>query len=118
MRKQRGNVADMMSAGLCILAITVVMLSYMDSVSLIHQKAEVGQLARKYILRMETVGYLTAPDRTALCQELEQAGVTDIQLGETTLHQVNYGQPITLRISGKLGGEYAFEEKRVSTAKN
>lgn len=118
MRKQRGNVADIMAAGICILAMTVVMLAYMDSVSLIHQKEEVSQLARKYILRMETVGYLTAQDRTALYQELDSAGVTEVNLGETTLHQVPYGNPITLRISGKLKGEYAFEEKRVSTAKN
>lgn len=110
--------ADLLSAGLCILGMTVVMLSYMDNVSLIHQKTEVGQVARKYILRMETVGYLTASDETALQQELTSLGVTEIDLEGTTLHEMSYGSPITLEISGKLKGEYAFEEKRVSTAKN
>lgn len=110
--------ADLLSAGLCILAMTVVMLSYMDNVSLLHQKAEVGQVARKYILRMETVGYLTPSDRTALQQELTSLGVTEIDLEGTTLHEMSYGSPITLEIGGKLKGEYAFEEKRVSTAKN
>lgn len=118
MKKQKGTVADLITAGICILAMTVVMLAYMDSVSLLHQKSEVSQLARKYILRMETVGYLTAGDRTSLVQELDSMGVTEIQLGETTLHQVSYGYPITLQIIGKLEGEYQFEEKRVSTAKN
>lgn len=110
--------ADLLSAGLCILGMTVVMLSYMENVSLIHQKTEVGQVARKYILRMETVGYLTASDETALQQELTSLGVTEIDLDGTTLHEMSYGSPITLEISGKLKGEYAFEEKRVSTAKN
>lgn len=110
--------ADLLSAGLCILGMTVVMLSYMDNVSLIHQKTEVSQVARKYILRMETVGYLTASDETALQQELTSLGVTEIDLEGTTLHEMSYGSPITLEISGKLKGEYAFEEKRVSTAKN
>lgn len=110
--------ADLLSAGLCILAMTVVMLSYMDNVSLLHQKAEVGQVARKYILRMETVGYLTPSDRTALQQELTSLGVTEIDLEGTTLYEMSYGSPITLEIGGKLKGEYAFEEKRVSTAKN
>lgn len=118
MRKERGNVADIMVSGICILAMTVVMLSYMGSVSLLNQKAAVGQLARKYILRMESVGYLTERDRIMLCQELDTAGVTEITLEGTTQHEVVYGTPITLQIGGKLKGEYAFEERRVSTAKN
>ncbi len=107
-----------MMTGICILAMTVVMLSYMESVELIHQKTEIGQLARKYILRMETVGYLTSADRTALCQELNGMGVTEINLEGTTLHEVNYGTQIILQINGKLEGKYVFEEKRASTAKN
>ena len=118
MKKEKGNIGDLMITGICILAMTVVMLAYLESVSLIHQKTEVGQLARKYILRMETVGYLTASDRTGLCQELELVGVTGIQLEGTTLNEVNYGEPISLFIKGQLEGKYDFEEKRVSTAKN
>lgn len=107
-----------MTAGICILAMTVVMLSYMECVCLIHGKTEANQLARKYILRMETVGYLTAEDKTSLCQELDSMGVTEIDLSGTTLSQTSYGTPIYLQISGKLKGEYVFEERRVSTAKN
>lgn len=107
-----------MSAGLCILAMTVVMLAYMDSVWLIHRKAEVSQIARQYILRMETVGYLTEADRIALRQELDEAGVTEVELSGTTMTPVTYGDMITLEIRGKLEGEYVFEEKRVSTAKH
>ena len=81
-------------------------------------KTEISQLARKYILRMETVGYLTTEDNTSLCQELSAAGVTEINLSGTTQSEVSYGVPITLQISGKLKGEYLFEEKRTSTAKN
>lgn len=118
MKQQRGNVGSLLTAGFCILAMTVVMLSYMESVSLIQQKTEVSQLARKYILRMETVGYLTMEDSTLLCQELAAAGVTEINLSGTTQSEVSYGLPVTLQISGKLKGEYRFEEKRTSTAKN
>lgn len=118
MKKQSGNVADIMMTGICILSLTVVMLSYLESVSLIHQKAEVSQLARKYILRMETVGHLTSADRTSLYQELDAVGVTEIDLGGTTMNEVSYGSSITLQIAGKLKGEYLFEEKRLSTAKN
>lgn len=118
MRKQKGNIGDLMISGLCILGMTIVMLSYLKSVSLIQQKAEISQLARKYILRMETVGYLTAGDQTTLLQELDTMGVTEICLEGTTLNQVSYGTPITLIIGGRLEGKHVFEEKRASTAKN
>lgn len=118
MKKESGNVGDLLAAGICILAMTVIMLAYLDNIRLIGQKTEVSQIARKYILRMETVGMLTDEDRTALCGELAAAGVTELGLEGTTLWRAEYGEPITLKIQGKLKGEYAFTEKRMSTAKH
>lgn len=117
-KRQKGNMTDIMAAGICILAMTVLMLSYMENIAMIHQKTAVGQLARKYILRMETVGYLTERDNTLLCAELNGIGVSEIDLEGTTMGEVPYGEPITLQITGKLKGGYVFEERRVSTAKN
>lgn len=107
-----------MAAGICMLAMTALMLSYMDNVWLIHQKAEVSQIARQYILKMETVGYLEEADRIRLGRELDSVGVTDLEFAGTTMSPVTYGDIITLEIRGRLGGEYDFEEKRVSTAKH
>ncbi len=118
MKRREGNVGDLLITGICILAMTVVMLAYMDSADLLQQKSQVGQLARRYILRMETVGYLTAEDRTALSQSLVDLGVTEIDLADTTVAQVDFGDPIVLRIRGNLKGAYAFEEYRTSTAKH
>ena len=118
MRKLRGNIGDLLITGICILGMSVVMLSYVENVSLLHQKTEVSQLARKYILRMETVGYLIPDDKTALCRELEALGVTNVNLEGTTLNAAAYGAPITLYIRGNLEGNYEFKEKRVSTSKN
>lgn len=118
MRREKGSIGDLMSAGICMLAMTVLMLSYMDNVWLIHRKTEVSQIARQYILKMETVGYLTEADRIRLGQELSGAGVTQLELDGTTLSPVEYGDIITLEIRGKLEGQYDFEEKRISTAKH
>lgn len=118
MKQEKGSIGDIMAAGICMLAMTVLMLSYMDNVWLIHQKTEVSQIARQYILKMETVGYLEEADRIRLNQELEAAGVTELEFGGTTMSPVAYGDIITLEIRGRLGGEYGFEEKRVSTAKH
>lgn len=118
MRRERGSVADIMAAGLCMLAMTVVMLAYMDNVRLISTKAAVNQIARKYILRMETTGQLTGGDRVLLLQELEGVGATELSLEGTTFDRVGYGETIVLMIRGKLEDGYEFEEKRVSTAKH
>lgn len=118
MKKDCGNIGDVMMTGLCILAMTVVMFAYMDNVQLIQQKMEVSQLARKYILRMETVGYLTPQDRTMLTSQLQEIGVSEIDYEGTTLNIVGYGEVVLLQIQGKLREEYDFTEKRVSTAKN
>ena len=115
---QRGNVGDLMLTGVCMLAMTVMMLAYMNSLELLEQKREVGQLARKYILQMETKGYLTAENSEALKTELAAVGATEISLNGTTVNPVGYGENIILQMEGRLGGEYAFSEKRTSTAKN
>ena len=107
-----------MITGVCILAMTVVMLSYMDHVSLLQEKAEVVQLARKYILKMETEGYLSTGELALMTDELAAIGITEISCAGTTVSKVTYGDPIVLQIQGKLRGEHAFVEKRVSTAKN
>ncbi len=118
MNTREGNIAELLAACICILGMTAAMMAYMGSVDLIQQKITVNQLARRYILRMETVGYLTDADRVSLQVELEQLGVTDVNLEGTTSSQVTYGDPITLQIRGKLKGQYDFEEQRASTAKN
>lgn len=117
MKKEAGNVGDFMAACICMLMMSALLLSYMDSVRLIDRKTEINQIARKYILKMETVGMLTEPDKSALLEELAAAGASEVRLEGTTVNRVGYGSAIVLHISGKLGGIYEFDEKRVSTAK-
>ncbi|MCD7835113.1 MAG: hypothetical protein LUG83_00325 [Lachnospiraceae bacterium] len=115
--KSAGGIGELAATGICIMAMTVIVVSYFGCIELVLQKTKVGQLAREYILRMETVGYLTADDQTNLLRELEEIGVTGGELGDTTTQPAGYGQRIVLDISGKLRGEYEFNERRVSTAK-
>ncbi len=118
MTRERGDVGEFLATGICILALTALMFTYMDGLRLIGQKTEVSQIARKYILRMETVGMLTDEDRARLCEELAAAGVTGLRLDGTTFSQAGYGEPIVLLLQGNLKEGYAFTEKRVSTAKH
>lgn len=115
--RQPGSVANIMVTGIFILAMAVVMMAFLEDMQLIQQKSEVDQLARRYILRMETTGGLTAEDRESLLRELSDQGVVGIDLTGTTAGAAGYGAKIVLQIRGMLGGKYEFEERRVSTAK-
>ncbi len=118
MRREKGSLGQLLASGLCMLAMTALMAAYLDNVEIVEDKMEAAQLARRYILRMETVGYLTPEDERELTKELESLGITEIDFPGTTLSELSYGETIILHITGKIKGEYAFEEKRASTAKN
>lgn len=107
-----------MATGVFVLAMTVLMLAFLDDIRLIRQQSEVTQIARKYILKMETEGGLSGTDRSSLVNELKEQGLTEINLSGTTFSSAAYGQTIVLQIRGKLGDQYEITEKRVSTAKN
>ena len=110
--KQPGNIGELMTMCMCVLALTVVMLNYLQNVQLLQAKENVGQLARAYLLKMEPA------EQAHLTAELETAGLTEIDYEGSTLEPAGYGERIILQIHGKLGGHYEIREKRVSTAKN
>ena len=117
-KKQEGNVGDFIAVFMVLLAMTVVVLAYMDAMGVVQDKMKVSQLARQSILEMETVGYLTQSSEEILTENLALLGVTDIDLQGTTMEQVGYGELIAIQIQGKIRGNYEFQETRVSTAKN
>ena len=134
--KEEGSIADVLTAGICIFAMTIIMAAYLGSIRLFYKKADIRQIARKYILSMETNGFLTEDDRRNLEAELVQLGVEKLDLSESTLNKVSYGSFICLVIKGEIASEsiytgngdlfgfvpvplsYSFEERKVSTAKN
>ncbi len=118
MKKEEGNIGDFIAVFMVLLAMTMVMLSYMDAMGVVQDKMKVSQLARQSILEMETVGYLTHSSEEILKENLTLLGVTDIDLQGTTMEQVGYGELIAIQIQGKIRGSYEFQENRVSTAKN
>lgn len=134
-KKSKGSIMDLLSVGITIIAMSIIMMAYLNSIQLVHTKSEVSQLARKYILRMETVGCLTVTDKMKLLQELQDLGITDVDLNGSTMNEVAYGSPIYLYIHGVVHGRemkmgnglfsiffsekgYNFREVRMSTAKN
>jgi type II secretory pathway pseudopilin PulG len=137
MKKSKGNVGDIMSVCVIIMLLSILMISYLHIMGLIEVKQEVSQIARQYILKIETVGYLTGSDRTLMLQELSNIGVENIDLTGTTTYDAGYGNTVILQLKGDIKAlqvdgmpntgifnmvfrtvEFPVAEKRMSTAKN
>lgn len=133
--KREGSILDFMSIGICIIAMSLVMLAMFSCANMIRMKSDMGQITRRYLLRMETVGYLTAEDKQKMLGELVELGVQNISFCDTTCTPVSYGDEIVLHVKGTMKGEIggdaeglfqrglqkkeiAVEERKTSTAKN
>lgn len=66
----------------------------------ISDKWGMRQVAREYLLIMETDGYLSGTDQANMIAELESYGLYNISLSGTTTREVEYGERIYLCISG------------------
>lgn len=133
-KKSPANVMNLVTIGMAILAITIVVMVYLQCTELLLLKLEVSQVSRKYILKMETEGYLTPHNQNELLLELKELGLKNVELTGTTLLPVVYGDTIILRIKGNIQKNMLdyeevwngatdvrvleLEEKRMSTAKN
>lgn len=67
-RKREGSALDFLSVCICILAMSIVVTAYFYCSDLLLRKGQVSQVARCYILKMETVGCLTEEIRTECWQ--------------------------------------------------
>ena len=136
MKKRKGNVVDILPSIVMILASILLIGSFINLYGVLTVNEEVKQLSRKYMLTMETMGYLDGVNQTQLEHELSALNVTDIDLSGSTMSDVGYGNTIVLNISCRLPLEslnmvgsdmlaYFFEDgsvsvsnRRMSTAKN
>lgn len=115
--KSCGNVGDIMTMGIFVLAMLTVMFAYMNCYELLHIKGEVSQISRRYILVAETNGYIPEELKDSLLDELKGAGLEDVDITGSTLIKAEYGRNVYVCIKGKIKGKYEISEKRTSTAK-
>lgn len=65
-------------------------------------REQLNQIARAYMLEMETMGYLKSTGVDALRADLEQEGLKNVNLVGTTTSPAGYGERIELVIEGDL----------------
>ena len=100
-KKEAGAVIENMLVALTgIVMITAFLVIVFGAFASISDKWHMNQVAREYLLIMETEGYLTDADKANMIGELEECGLYNISLSGTTMSEVGYGERIYLKISG------------------
>lgn len=116
--QDKGGFYDFLIQCMLTLFICILIVVCFDYMKIVGTKQSCDQIARAYILRMESVGYLTDAEINQMKSELAELGITNISTAGTTTasNPAGYGERITLQFSGKYG-EYTVNEKRISTTK-
>ncbi len=69
---------------------------------IIRNRERINQIARAYLLEMETLGYLPNNEKLQLQNSLEDCGLSNISFSGTTLSAAEYGDMIRLVVSGTM----------------
>ncbi len=99
-RKDKGILDQFLPAIVVIVLLAVLWMGSMISASNIDRSSDIHQVARTYLLRMETDGCLTEENRNLLLAELEALDMEQIDLTGTSFTNVGYGNRIRLVIRG------------------
>ncbi len=100
-REEASSFVHFIPIVITILLASFCVIAYIQYVSVFNVKDEVDMIARRYIIKMETTGYLQSEDCDELVDELKKIGIYDIDLSGTTMTEVSYGSEIQLVVSGK-----------------
>lgn len=102
MKREPGSSMGLLPMMFAIAFMGIISLMFLGWMKNMDTRDDIDIIARQYILRMESTGYLTDADRVSLIQELTDIGATNINLSGTSTSEVGYGNKITLHIQGNL----------------
>lgn len=99
--KKCGSIFNILPVFLGIIAITILSLMYLHFVRDMDKREQAEQIARQYMLEMESTGYMTEEAQEGLISRLHDIGINNINLSGTTMEDAGYGNEITLVINAK-----------------
>lgn len=100
-KKKCGSVLNILPVFLGIIAITILSLMYIYYVKDMDVREQAGQIARQYMLEMESTGYMTEDAQSSIIEALKAIGMNNINLSGTTMTEAGYGNEIVLVINAK-----------------
>lgn len=99
-KKEASVIENMLVALIGITMMMAFLVIIFGSFASISSRWNMRQVAREYLLVMESDGYLSSTDQAALIAELESYGLYNVSLAGTTVREVDYGDRIYLKITG------------------
>ncbi|MBV4419308.1 hypothetical protein KM800_08185 [Clostridium tyrobutyricum] len=99
MRKKKGEIDQYVIIVLGILSFFIITIASLNYVGTTDKYITANQIARKYILKVESSGYLTPDNAIKLKSELTNQGFSNIDLTGTTMTEVKNGDDVFLFIS-------------------
>lgn len=82
--------------------VALIAIQYIGFIRELEYKEAINMIMRKYIIRMETVGYLTEEEELNIKSELQDIGMENIDLLGSTTREVEYGETIYLYVKGNI----------------
>ena len=68
MKKRKGSIVDILPSMIMVIAAVMLIMVFFDLYQILSLNEDVKQIARKYMLTMETMGYLDPANQTTLVQ--------------------------------------------------
>jgi hypothetical protein len=100
--RKKKAVGNMLSCMLGMLFLFIVMYLGLDIYARLNLAIKKIGIERKYMLYMETQGYLAPERKEALASELTAIGVENISFSGSTLAPISYGQEVVLSVTGTI----------------
>ena len=101
-RNDKGMLDQFLPAIVVIVLLAVLWTGSMVAASNIDRSNAIHQVARAYLLQMETDGYLTEENKVRMLTDLADLDMVGIDLTGTTFTDVGYGNQVRLVIRGKV----------------
>lgn len=99
LKSKKGEFVDFAAVVLFIFLCAYALISSsFNDIGAINTRLEADRIARYYMLKIESHGYLNLDDSEKLEQKLESIGLSNIDLSGTTMTEVNNGDDVYLDI--------------------
>ena len=85
-----------------MMAICVLSLMYLSYMSDYEKKEAADQLARQYMLKMESEGYMSETSKQHFISAMSELGFSQVNLSGTTFADAGYGNTIMLVVNAVL----------------
>ncbi|QAA32711.1 hypothetical protein [Clostridium manihotivorum] len=99
MKKKKGEIDQYVIIVLGILSFFIITIASLNYVGSTDKYITANQIARKYVLKIESKGYLTPENAAKLRSELTNQGFSNIDLTGTTMSEVKNGEDVFLFIN-------------------